>query len=235
MNFINKLPKWIRLPTVVELGKSKSNALPMESFGANPGDYTWEKFHKEMKQTYPIKFFIFHTMSRWFSYQWGKVDRLLYKIKCHTLKKYRYHLLDLRQPKETDEFDTYRFGWIDSDNQMLLALFNILINFCEKEQNISEYINLLKKENNKDGFCWDEQIKAYEEIQSIYTYWKTDRKVERSNVDKLLDECYGRGKSMHDPALEFKKTELTRLEEQFDTKEDEMLHRLINVRKYMWT
>src|SRR5579863_10256158 len=128
--------KIFRLPTPSELGLCKDtehNALPMRFLTSDAGP-TWEDWQEIVKKNYPIRYFLAEELVPWIRQKYRKyVTDPIYWIKCHLLPKHRYHLLDLRQPKSKHEGRPYRYGWIDSDTQMLYALFNILNNFVKHE------------------------------------------------------------------------------------------------------
>jgi hypothetical protein len=240
-----KLPKCFRLPTPMELGKSKYNALPLKGFmsPSQKGEYTWDDWHRDMKKQYPIKYFITEDVFDWFDSKRRRINDAIYWLKSHTIRK--YHLLDLRQPKTTSYCDSYRYGWIDSDRQMLLALFNILVNFCEKEKNVSEYIQFLKEEqnNNTDNiplYDYSEQIKMFEEILDLYKYWKVDRPEKQKYLGDLLHRWSESRKEDEDNSWVDRGSqelfdEHTKLEKELLEEEECNMIRLIKVRGIMWT
>src|ERR1700748_548963 len=134
MKYGSKIPKFLRLPSPKELGKSQYNALPMEGFGATENDYTWSKWRTEMKQDYPVKYFIYETFTTWFSRKIIKpISDFKYYIISHTIRK--YHLLDLR-----NKVNGYTYGWNDADSQMLFAFMAIMENFIIEQDTPSRLI-----------------------------------------------------------------------------------------------
>ncbi len=119
-NFIKSI---FHLPTAKELGRSDSEALPMRWLN-HGGKYTWEDWQEEVSENYPVKYFIYKTLPRFIRRQFNKISDLKYYIVSFTIRK--YHLLNLQQPKNSH--DNYRYGWIDSDYQMVYAVFTILVN-----------------------------------------------------------------------------------------------------------
>jgi hypothetical protein len=211
------LPKFLRLPTPVELGKAKYNALPIKRF-SKEGDYTWSDYKSEMKKDYPIKYFIFETADRWFRNNLiAPISKFKYYVRSHTIRK--YHLLDLR----SKSFG-YDYGWRDSDTQMLLALMKIMENFIV-EQDTENRIIWLKEElkNNTDdnGYRWEEDIKRCEELLAIQKWWRVDR---QKKHDEFHDkDTYGDYKDYFER------------EEQLNKEDDEMMKKLIDMRGGMWT
>lgn len=103
-------------------------------------------------------------------------------------------------------------GYYDSDTRMIHACFQLLVDFVEKEC-AGESID----------WEWNESHSAaWKEIQSLYNWWKNERPT-RDEKDPYVagnDESV-RASIAFDDANE---------------KEDqENLHRLINVRRMMWT
>lgn len=230
-------------PSPVELGRSKRNALPMK-FHADDGDYTWEDWEIEVKKDYPVRYFIGKTVPRQLHRKIiNPVDNFFYWLRTNTINK--YHLLDLRQPK-TDTKDDYKWGWIDECDKLILANFSVLRDYMKDyHANKSfvygpdeESIRLLEKElidsENKSGskdIGIREQIKHLKEIKNIWEYWIFDRKILLKNIDKALKNWAETPKG----TIKEKRYDiLKQLEEDFDILEEDMLIRLIRVRKSLW-
>lgn len=208
-----KLPKFLRLPTPVEIGKSDYNALPMEGFGAKPGDYTWDIYYKEMKDKYPIKYFLTKTVPELFGYKIiTPLENFKYWVVSHTIRK--YHLLDIRN-KEND----YSYGWIDADLQLLYSVMAIMENFII-EQDTPKRLIWLKEELQKDPECkefnWNESIKFCEELLAIQKWWRIDRP---KDIELSLEG----------PPYDFG------YDERIRNKDDEMMKKIIDIRGRMWT
>lgn len=229
-----KLRKVFGLPSPVELGKSKYNALPMRGFGAEPGDYTWQDWREEVKTKYPIKYFLAETVPLWFTVHISKpIDEFIYKYKSLLYKK--EYLLDLRQP-HTDTEDDYKYGWADECNQLVFACFNILTKFAEeyelgRDKELQESID--KSDNEDEKTMLQDCLDRNKIIVELHQYWTIDRKVEFKKRDRALtdwhdnkeeDEANGR------PRWDL----LKKLEDEFDQKEEEMLIKLIKIRKSLW-
>lgn len=102
----------------------------------------------------------------------------------------------------------YDWGWIDRDRAMFLACFKILEDFVEKED---PDVGLRKPEDYSvvdDDGSLARQLEWEREIRALYIWWTEDR------PRALLD-----GWRTHDE----------------DRKDDEMLARLMKVRKHLWT
>ena len=127
--------------------------------------------------------------------------------------------------------------WCDKDHVMLLACFQILTDFLEKEkpQTIVDY--------SHDR----EHRKHWKELQALYRYWKHDRHKQERQIDALRRKWAKSRKTKMVPSLhpqtvshvvvsEDRKTWrlLRSAETRFEKLEEEMLLRLISVRKHLW-
>ena len=224
--------KIFHLPSPKELGWSKNNALAMGEF-CRPGDKTWTDWKNKMQLEYPTRYFFAETLPFWFYINFTRrIKNSLYWIRSHTYNK--YHILDLRQPIEKDGIenlhDSYRWGYICADTKMLFALFNILNDFVENEF--------------KDFYCPTEedianvptnsiQRDAYFEILALHKYWNIDRKKAQKEMDKLLDEWMA-AKSFGDPNTNKLFVKENALQKAYEDQEEEMLIKLIKIRKSLW-
>lgn len=134
---------------------------------------------------------------------------------------------------------TLKKGWHDKDEILLHAAFQLLVDFVEKEQ--------------PERIDWDANKmhrQAWREIRSLYKWWKEKRPARRSPLDN---------KRLLMPPIKFKKipgSELSqlvqpdrkkyaayyramkkdaRLEKQWYEEDQRNLHRLIEVRGFLWT
>lgn len=229
--------KHFLLPTPSELGwcSNKFNALPMKDFSDNQ-EKTWEAYEALMKKDYPIRSFMHYTVKAALQQRclWPVIRALkgaVYWLKCHTLKSYKFHLLDLRQPKllsnGNENSDHYSYGWRASDSKIVLAMFSILDNYVNSEM---KHIYLPSEEETDLAY----QRNAYLEVLAIHHYWKVERHELRNKYNDLLEQwskCwkeFGR----KDPRI---KKLLDTVEQNINDREDEMLIRLLKVRRSMWT
>ena len=227
-----KLWKIFHLPSPKELQWADTNALPIALF-KNPNDNspTWEDWEEKMRKEYPVRYFFAETIPYWFRVLLERrIKDAIYFIKCHLLPSHRYHKLDLRQPKKKGEY-SYRWGWLDSDSKILYALFNILNTFvkdelpnmyCPSEEDVQANPYLLEQRNN------------YLEIKAIHYWWNIERPRTLRQHDELLS-AWAAAKRTHDPEEHKLWDELQKVEEAAATKEDEMIGRLIKIRRFLWT
>lgn len=227
--------KWYTLPTPSQLGMtddSTYDALPMRGF-QQPGDTspTWEDWDERVEKEYPVRFFLHQQLTPWIRRQYKKwILNPIYWIKYHLISKYRYHMLDLRQPKSHGECG-YRYGWIDSDTQMLFALFNILNKFvkyemprwyCPSEEEVQVDPHLLT------------QRQSYLETKNIHYWWN----VERLRQEKIISDTlstWSKAKKDQDPSEHQLWLDLKKMEDALEGKTDEMIARLLKIRRFLWT
>jgi len=130
--------------------------------------------------------------------------------------------------------------WCDKDEVLIHAAFQLLVDFVEKEK-AGEVID----------WTWNNDVKqAWYEIHSLYKWWKEIRPARK---DPLMDE------HIESPPFEFEKIpdskyvrlvdwdredhkdfadaceESVRLEKEWNEEDSDNLHRLVNIRSYLWT
>lgn len=225
-----KREKWwkiFRLPSPSELGWTSSsyNALPMRMFNHNQEDHTWEDWEELMQKDYPVRYFFSETLPSWFRRRIkSPINDAWYWFVCHTLPSRKYHRLDLRQPN-------YKYGWIDSDTKMLYALFNILNTFveqevphkyCPSEEDVQKEPHLLYQRNN------------LLETKAIHYWWNVERVRQQKEYDELLHRWSDAQKEDAQEAHQLW-LDLNKMEKAQEDKEDEMLARLLKIRRSLWT
>lgn len=220
-----------KLPTPKELGH-KTNYLPLSCVNPNK-EYSWEDYDNEVKQLYPIKYFINETLPDLFYYLKHPFVVIFDFIKYNFISKHRYHFLDLRQNDKTS-CDYYKYGYIDVRQRMLYAVFNLITEFVEKEDlllhdRIEFLKNYLKNSNNETDICSDKQcLEFYIKIENLYIWWKFIRKSNYSYLDKLLN-FYLDSKNDCDKNIWFKAYN------DFEKEEQEMFVEACKLREYLWT
>jgi hypothetical protein len=235
--------KFFKFPSPKDLGMSDNNdAMGTELFPQDDVP-TWEEYYRRVKKDYPVKYFFASTLPYIFVRKYERIidpiQKFVYWVKCHTLKSHRFHLLDLRQDCSKDElvnYDCYRYGWCDVDHKMLYALFNLLKEYLEEEPTDLTTHYSLEEINADPGY--KSQYDNLQEARAIYHWWTVDRKKELTVYDEKLkewselhhnDTTRRNGKS----AEVFK--ELHQVETDNDAKEEEMIARLLKIRKSLWT
>jgi len=150
----------------------------------------------------------------------------------------------MKQYKKTQSLPllirTLKAGWHDKDTVILHAVFQLLVDFVEQEQP-DKYID----------WNHDSTLKqAWKEIRSLYRWWTTTRPNRRDPLDD---------KKIVRPPLRFEKIAGTtfsrsvppdtkkyaayyrtlkrhaRLEQKWREEDQRNLHRLIEIREFLWT
>lgn len=223
--------KHLLLPSVVDLGIHSYNALPLRMVQPHTKEYTWEDYDKEVQIRFPVRYFIWIAIPSFFRKTFNpirwKVSDFIYKVKCHVLKSHRFHLVDIRQSKESSYY--YRFGYIDACDKILLANFNILKEFVESGGATNLLDTYSIEEIKSQGLM--AQHEHYLEMMEIYRWWTVGRKEMIEQKDKLFDSF----KNEKDESVyRLKSNEFFEAEQQFDQFEDEMLIRLMKIRRGLW-
>lgn len=132
--------------------------------------------------------------------------------------------------------------WCDKVELIPVCLFEIIVNFVEKE--MDEVCWDWQSEVDK-GYVSQEYADEYKQrevnILEIYKWIKTDRPAMEKEQDRLLNSCFS--DSTFDRDLCFSLTEGEKVflnlrsenEIEMNKKDQEMLHRIIDVREYLWT
>ena len=238
MKFLKKL---FHLPSPVELGRAKSNTLSMDFFTDEDSDeYTWEAWAKEVKEKHPIKYFFAETLRHWWAVRITmNIEQFWYWIRSHTYR--RYHILDLRQP-HTDSDDDYRWGWADPDSQMLFAVWNIFVSHVD-QINASKFnygtseesLNALRTRIKEEEDCSNSQLEYLLEAKALYQYWTIDRKVNSKKKTSLLRDWHTHRQEDKKSGNKERWNALRKFEADFDTEEEEMMIRLMKIRRNLWS
>ncbi len=231
----------LKLPSPVDLGWSKYNALQDRDFTPNCDGYTWRDWSVEVKKLHPIKYFIAETAADWFRYKiwlpiWWPIKDAHYWFISHFVPSRRYHFLDLRRPcykNETYNIDCYRYGWKDVPEKMLYAMFNLLGEFLTKE-NPHDLTRWYSREeiNADEGF--KAQQDAIDEARAIFYWWTVERKNDLLYRNTVLSIWSAANKS-NSPSKENMWKLLKELDQKFEDKTDEMILRLMKIRRSLWS
>jgi hypothetical protein len=138
------------------------------------------------------------------------------------------------------KINTLEKGWCDKDEMMLHAVFQLLVDFVEQE----------KPDEVVDWSSYPEHKHAWKEIRSLYRWWTLTRSARRSPLDQKglrkppmrwkkipgsdLYElaCYDKKKyAAYDAALK----KHLRLEKKWSQEDQRNLHRLVEIRPFLWT
>jgi len=223
-----KIPKFLQLPTVVELGKSEHNFLPSRRFNKFEKGYCWEDYDKEMKEKYPIRFFINKELRTWLVVHLRMpIENSLYWIESYLIRK--DHLIDLRMPDVVEDY--YKWGYMDARDKIYFACFRVLKDYIEKEKptNLREHYSP-EEINNDPGM--KAQQDCYDEAQRIYRYFMGGRKEWQDRIDALFKKAKSAETEKEaDRLMNIWLKETAKFEEG----EDEIFVSLMKIRRGLWT
>lgn len=186
-------------------------ALPIRGIHDH-GEKTWEDWDQEMLKKYPVRFRLGYYWPKelrriFYRRFWNHISHAHYFVVSHTIR--RYHLLDLRDPK-----NGYDWGWRDSDRAILFAVMKILADFVEQEDGFSGHI---------DWEATEEHRRTKEVGLQIYRWWTLERPALLADIDKLqagTTDDYEKGQALKD---------------ELDIVEDRNLVLVIQIRRHLWT
>jgi hypothetical protein len=230
-----------KLPGPKDLGMSDSNnAMPMRDF-SDTDEPTWEDFYARLKQDYPVRFFLSSTLPDTLLYAWRrtlgwKLRDGWYWLKSRVWRK--DHIIDLRQPgKDQLEADYYRWGWLETDTKMLFALFTLLDEFMKN--GLPLYLPTPEQAEKDDGKDYEhagmkKQREVCFELLTIHEWWKRGRKV-NCQIESDLCSKWSDAKRARSPETASLWQELLAKTAKNEQDEEEMIARLLKIRKCLWT
>jgi hypothetical protein len=220
------------LPSPRELGWSKHNALEDEDFSPDPIGKTWQDWHKHVKQLHPVRYFFVEALPKFFRYNiyWPikrPIEKAHYWFVSHFIPSRRYHMLDLRQP------GGYQYGWQDVPEKMLYAMFNLLGEYLNQEQPY-DLTDDYTEEQIEGDVGMKMQHRSLCEARTIYHWWTVGKKEEEKAISDMRHQWWLARKAKEPQAEEHHK-KLQELEDAFENKTDEMVARLMKIRRTLWT
>ena len=142
-------------------------------------------------------------------------------------------MLDLRQPRINGD-SGYQYGWRDVPEKMFYAMFNLLKEYLEEEpfDVTTEY----SMEEINDDFVLKQQHEMLTEAKIIYKWWTIDRINFLNKKDELLTMWANlRKKEGDSEESELAYKVMRQLEDDIEKQTDEMLARLLKIRRRLWT
>lgn len=152
-----------------------------------------------------------------------KMEKVLWWFRYRFDPRHRYHVINTMD--KWGKLNGVTYGWEEVDHQMMYACFKLLVNYVEKQIPFTII-----------DFDYDEQHKALKkDILDLYGWWTVTRPKERKEVSEgwsKIPKTYPEGGVWrpHPDA----KTLLDR-EAELDKKDDEMLEKLVKIRRSLWT
>lgn len=241
MKFLEKLKSLIRLPSPVDLGWSSVNALEDEDWSDDPQGKTWQDWHRHVKELHPVKYWFRETLTGFVKRKiyWPikhPVEKAHYWLVSHVVLSRRYHMLDLRQLHHHEHchpHKCYHYGWVDVPDKMLFAIFNLLGEYLngEKPYDLSQHYS--KEQIDSDGGMKNQQANL-EEAKAIYHWWTVGRDQAVDSRNWYLNR-WSEAKKNKDPRKEYYWDKMKDLDAKFEEKDDEMIARLMRIRRTLWT
>lgn len=189
------LDKYLKVPFALEVGE-------------------WAKWDAKTKKEYPIAWFFYHDVDRFFSRKWYWVTRKYWKLQHTYNPKYKYNKLDTG----------LKPGYYDPSESIKGAIFTSVVKYCKKNH-----------------FVWDEsydKCRVRLDLQKI-SDWHT---IGRPRIEELINSLYGeKGADILDyfecglfspDDRTSKKTDY--LEAKIDRIDEEMMHLAIKHLKQLW-
>ena len=181
---------------------------------------TWREDHT-VQPLLRVHLGYWYELDRWPSlgewFQWsGWIPDLWYYLKCRWWRKYNHIEIESLPPT-----------WSDTEDLMLHGMFQLLRNVVEKEHVL---VNIAPEGDPTDGKSW---AWALDEIMALYTWWMYKRPAREIEYDRRLSEWSE--ERFTDGPYGPKWDALRELDDRRDVEDEEMLHRLIKVRQYLWT
>ena len=143
---------------------------------------------------------------------WRTLRRLdlPYWFRSRFIPSRRYHVVNTGLPP----------GWHDVDERMLYACMALLCSYVENEQ------------GGEDGFpgvaSGDSATDA--EALTIYRWWKYQRAADHTRYDKVLMAWHGAN-----PRTDEAFRAVNEADDENESRDQEMLHRLIDIRRTLWS
>ena len=167
-------------------------------------------------------------LSNSFSTVWRAFRRfdLRYWLRSRLVPSKRFHVVNTGLPP----------GWHDVDERMLHACMVLLRGYVEKEcdgeTNLQEWTDELREQPDEHTLdLTDSQAANQAEALAIYRWWQVQRPAEHARLDVWLMRLWG-----NEPGEVLgSREEYWAFEQELDERDQQMLHRLIDIRRSLWT
>lgn len=212
--WIYSIRKFVGLPTTKDLGWR--SALPMREF-MSEGDEgpTWEDYFDVLKDKYPIRYFIFHTLYNKLHYKLYALGMRWYHFKCRVLPSHQWHKLNL--VGVDPEMWGYKGGYLEPGQQMELAMWACLKRFAQDMDNPDEVYADMSEEDRAADTYYVSSKELYKEVATLYEWLMFDKKRLRTKIWEMKDV-----------------TARWEAEQRLEAKNMEMLVRLLAIKDKMW-
>lgn len=209
----------------------------------------WSIWRQETKKNHPFKYFVFETLPSFYRRKRSKIGSFKYHVTQKYLFGYHYLKLDVKRFSKPYGIERLsKYSWMDADEQIQAFMFQILVNYVEKELGYDELVSRLTDENDDEttssaekeafdlyewyinDYCDDsyERI-GYKQLHEKYPNHKYYDPFDSSNSSRTQEE--------RDYFTELRqlRREIDKREQQLDKEMTENLIRLIKLRHSLWT
>ena len=151
------------------------------------------------------------------------LNNLIWQIRYRLDPRHRYHVINLRD--QWGRRNGMDYGWEEVDTRMMHACFRLLVDYVEKQKPF----DIL-------SFDEDDSTRSLKkDILDLYGWWTVTRAKEHAKLAEAWDKVppYDFGQGSWKPRPEAK--EALALQKELDDKDDEMLMKLVTIRRSLWT
>lgn len=207
-NLKSKLKNKVAVP-------NKPHSLPMRIFDPNSEKQTWEDWKAYSKQLYPVRYFISESVPSFIRVKFLRnIEEFNYWIKSFLIRK--DHLLDLRGAPFLNECGEYKWGYIDPDYTLERAIISVFEKYVKEIDDVDGGIEAKIKFLESDGI-YNEWLNHFYEVREIDKFIKEEYP---KLINKVKSSSY---------------TESNNYEQELDEKINDILIRIVKIRKMMWT
>lgn len=164
--------------------------------------------------------------------RWGRLLRCvrdaLWAVRHRVDPRHRYHMVNTGLAP----------GYYDTDERILHACMSLLVAYVEREcggeEAMQKWTDELRSEPDPyaPAGAVNSQADRQEETLAIYRWWKVQRPADRQREDDWMMEIWGGSTGSRDPE---ERQRYRDFEQANEDRDQEMLHRLIEVRRSLWT
>lgn len=201
----------------------------------------WREWEEKASKDYPITFFFLEAVPDFFRncynryWKWPVLEKI-YNWKCKYLRKYHHIKIDVdRFIDPVGQSKLAKYHWYDSDTRILYGMFQILVDYYEKEEPGEQF----------DWTASPEHERIWAEINELYKWWTVTRPNRPDSHAHIEDSNHGcEGPFMvfdlpdNDPRYIQFRADMDRsrqIEAEYQQEDTEMLIRLITIRENLWT
>jgi hypothetical protein len=177
-----KLLKCLKLPTPKELGWSEDNSLGLRYLTPLQEGKTWEDWHEYCSINYPVRYFIFQTLPKFFNPIHHKISSFTYWLECKFIPGVNRYKLDL---SEVDPLNPGAYGHLDCYSTVELATWYAFRRLMEGTRRPVDLLNDYTEEELEEDELLFKQQERYLQAVELYDWWMVKRGQQQKEVDKL--------------------------------------------------